>query len=551
MESYYNRNTRFTDNYTSSNNQILKPSSLAQNKNSSSIVLGYDQQQQNVNRFGSNNYSTSYSSAYDQRNRNGLGFVGDEELANRKSRDRSPITSLRNRSDNSQDLESKVNTQSYYYEHQILKVWDQYIQNQGLYFWLSQTKDPVKTLFSQKNTMSLDKQAGILLKRGKLHIVQNSSNTSHGSSNRYMGSLYQSTKEFEQYSISVCGPVSYDVYERQASINDLIKAFKQINKWSLLQSQKIKDHVIMFPYNFNGVHWCLGLIKMNFTTAYQLECAIEIYNPLPQIGDREVNQELVEILQQTLTKIYSKLRVKMTSQIPQRAITQQNDYTSCGVISAENGKDILDGSFNYRSQNYSRGAFQLRLKHLSEVNDPRFTQIQQQDENVYVPQFDVDREIQGVLNLLIDAFSQNKLLQQELSSKYHELQEAPTQCTRKSAQIVRDLFQQNKRYFSSYKTVWTKNLPKSQAKSSSSTLSRYQMQNNSQAQSDEQNLYDILFKENKSDLEFQDETINILQLFTEKMWDQILQDKRSSYNINNRNANIGQSPMQQNGRRQR
>ena len=44
----------------------------------------------------------------------------------------------------------------------------------------------------------------------------------------------------------------------------------------------------MFPYNIDGVHWCLGIAKLVIETR-EIKGAIQIYNPLPGIGGRLMN----------------------------------------------------------------------------------------------------------------------------------------------------------------------------------------------------------------------------------------------------------------------
>lgn len=95
----------------------------------------------------------------------------------------------------------------------------------------------------------------------------------------------------------------YDTIDRRSSLNDLIKALKQIRKWNETQRDKITNHIIMFPYNFDGCHWCLGLIRMSFQPS-ELSCKVEIYNPLPMIGNKEVQGGLLADMKTQITKVF-------------------------------------------------------------------------------------------------------------------------------------------------------------------------------------------------------------------------------------------------------
>ncbi len=56
---------------------------------------------------------------------------------------------------------------------------------------------------------------------------------------------------------------------------------------------------------------------------------------------------------------------------------QQSDGSSCGTISAEYGKGVIDNNLsNILFEEYSEGAKDLREKHLKEVKCDWFAQMQ-------------------------------------------------------------------------------------------------------------------------------------------------------------------------------
>ena len=71
---------------------------------------------------------------------------------------------------NSTLLKPQVNTGSYYNEQQILKVWDSYIKTQGLKYWFGSEEGI--TIFSDANSMNVEKRSGILLNEDGTCIYQ-------------------------------------------------------------------------------------------------------------------------------------------------------------------------------------------------------------------------------------------------------------------------------------------------------------------------------------------------------------------------------------------
>ncbi len=110
----------------------------------------------------------------------------------------------------------------------------------------------------------------------------------------------------------------------------------------------------------------------------------EIFNPLPEVGGGKVNGKVKDAIQKLIRAVFEneKLELKTSSSKHKK---QQYDGTSCGVISAENGKDIIEGASpqkriktEYKSK---KDSYKLREQHLQEVGSDRFLEIQAKNEN--------------------------------------------------------------------------------------------------------------------------------------------------------------------------
>ena len=205
-----------------------------------------------------------------------------------------------------------VNISSYYYYQQIIKVWDAYIKTKHLGYWIPESEDNY-TLLSE---MNLVKEAGIVIDfRGKLYLND------------------------ERRSISICDPVNNISLKEFTTINsithDLEVALKQIKvKKSKLNS--LMNHTIIFPYHIMEVHWVLGALNLDFGENGNLTPNLKIYNPSHIYGGTEIKQCVKEAIENLLHDIFDQdLKLHCIGQMT----NQQNDGSSCGVITAENGKE--------------------------------------------------------------------------------------------------------------------------------------------------------------------------------------------------------------------
>ena len=259
-----------------------------------------------------------------------------------------------------------VNINSQYKEQQIVKVWDAYIRNKGLRYLVSGNQQIDSLFLSQGNTMSLSREAGILIRQNGWPYINSKGE-----------------------SVSICGAVDNISLEQQLNYNgiihDLSVALAQINEYRANLSQ----HNIIFPYHITPVHWVLGEIKLHFISGTLNTAVIHIYNPLQHGGStvqEQVRNQIENLINQQLQ---SNISLVSNGEIT----NQQQDGSSCGVISAENGKGIIDGGIEgKKSIQYNAGAQNIRETHIQEVGDQRFNKMQERDEVWQNPRFEANEE---------------------------------------------------------------------------------------------------------------------------------------------------------------
>ena len=276
--------------------------------------------------------------------------------------------------DYSDKEKTPINTRSEYDENMILMVWDSYIrQLEGIQYF-SGDSNPLLTLFrNDGDGMAPIKSAGLLIKTESNKLYINSFNKS----------------------ISICGSVDHkeNTVEDAVTIN-LTIAIEQIKLWNAQQLEidtKIKDHTIIFPYHITDGHWALGILELNLNEESNLTYAeVKVFNPLPSCGGQKISSTAHTNIQNLLRASFDNAEINLITENT-RHNKQQNDGVSCGVISAENGKDFLSSQLteNRLDQIYPRGAEDLRYKHIYEVRRDEFYQAQfnkpPQDPEFYKP----------------------------------------------------------------------------------------------------------------------------------------------------------------------
>ncbi|MDF3048139.1 MAG: hypothetical protein K0R73_1257 [Candidatus Midichloriaceae bacterium] len=365
---------------------------------------------------------------------------------------------------------------SWYGEEHILKVWNKYIQN-GIdgeklrYDVLGVGCIYADSLFYQdiEKKMRLEYPAGIIICKdtGKL----------------WANKKYQS--------VSICGPVDYvskaSLLGGYDAITYYIKiALQQIRDWNFAKKNedKIKSHIIVFPYHITAVHWCLGTLELKFSKSKMVYASISITNPLPSHGGSSISEKVLEELSKLIKDIFEFPPEFVSIVKDLESKTQQCDNTSCGAISAENGKDAIEGIVDRKNKTYNAESIkQIREQH-AEFGDEqealKFKETLTQD--VGNSKDELLKTTSVEIIEITDALEQALSGVEEIKKK---LKDASLDNIKK-AQIIRDWAQDNKDAFRKTKVLET-------------------------------NLLDYLFTEADEGLKFKDNTVDILGLiFTQK-----------------------------------
>ena len=155
--------------------------------------------------------------------------------------------------------------------------------------------------------------------------------------------------------------------------NKLSASIEQIKSYNDTHDTKITNHIIIFPYHAGPLHWNLGKIELVFAEASSIiEAYIDIYEPFggQASGYNDLIKDINSLDEFQLIKIIRKESIT-------KQIKQQYDGTSCGTITAENGKEFLkDGDdrtnlleVDYKTETRVK---ELRLRHINEINEEAF-----------------------------------------------------------------------------------------------------------------------------------------------------------------------------------
>lgn len=250
----------------------------------------------------------------------------------------------------------EIRLNAIYNEEQILKIWDNYINKLQLKYFFG-TSEQVRSIFNINDSMAIINGAGILVyEDGKLFINSNLN------------------------SVSICGSVDYilsfaKMHGYNSITHNIENAFEQISVWNTFNLQNlISSHIVIFPYHITLGHWRLGALELNFDkTGILIKAEVNIYNPLLNYSNQQMVDPVKKDIQDSINKIFKTNLELVISEIDTH---QQQDSNSCGVISAENGKDIIDGKQARIHKTYPPDASDLRFQHVSEVEDTKFHQIQ-------------------------------------------------------------------------------------------------------------------------------------------------------------------------------
>ena len=249
----------------------------------------------------------------------------------------------------------EINTKSEYNESQIVFVWDKYIMSQNLVYFIA-------TGNGQNNSMQTDQDTAIQ----SMHLLNSLSAQEGKESNirplKEAGLLLNSSnklhKNFANKSVTICTFVernqnpSLSVSSNQdfnLITNALEVAVDQILFYNNLveDKEKIKDHIIVFPYHITDNHWALGTLEINLDKGRFLGAVIRVYNPLPSCGGQMVSQEAIKNISALLNKKFSKTcvnfnfnKVKGFENLPKNWLEKEGILEKNNVLIKKNEKSV-------------------------------------------------------------------------------------------------------------------------------------------------------------------------------------------------------------------
>lgn len=227
----------------------------------------------------------------------------------------------------------------WYNELNILMVIDKYIQSKGLKYWTKETNYQV-AFFNKTNP----RQTAFIMKN---------TNDEYTFTNKILA-----------------GPLSQQGLT-ESNPQDLGYAIE-----IFLKENKLDKCKIIFPYHISANHWGLGRLIID---KFKKEVSIEIFDPLNP--NRVASDAVINSIKSKLAG-YNVSTVNVVEKHGYQK--QQFDGTSCGVITAENAKGLLDDDFSFCQKEYRTEAETkaLRQTHLNEVHN-------NQDFQVWLTQGDV------------------------------------------------------------------------------------------------------------------------------------------------------------------
>lgn len=156
-------------------------------------------------------------------------------------------------------------------------------------------------------------------------------------------------KNKEGKSITLCGEVDYKDKDIAQKINEVLEQLKKYNNSH--GENKITDHMIIFPFHAGPLHWNLGRIVLTMDENIIKNLKIAAYEPFggKSVAENRILKQIIDVEDKETLKIEN--------------IKQQNDYASCGAITAENGKEFLkryEDDNNLLQKVYNLGAKELR-----------------------------------------------------------------------------------------------------------------------------------------------------------------------------------------------
>lgn len=284
-------------------------------------------------------------------------------------------------------LDKKPNEDFFYSGNHVVKLWEQYLKvsDPAIKFY-SRTEDRlygfVSSLF---NGLSQNKEVAIVTKQDNTSYQNKDGKTitlcgeinytgADQATESSLSSSFYSHFSFSSHSSSSSSSSSSINVKIQGAIHEAIEQIKSYNS-NAAHAIKITDHIVIFPYHAGPVHWNLGQIELRFNPddSTLLEATINLYEPFggQAYGYRDLTESINSL------EAFSRVNITQQKTDEPPHIKQQYDSSSCGAITAENGKEFLKGHWHSDTPNllkvpYPKGASKLRTTHIEEIHDDAF-----------------------------------------------------------------------------------------------------------------------------------------------------------------------------------
>ncbi|MCA0254845.1 MAG: hypothetical protein LCH20_05190 [Proteobacteria bacterium] len=242
-------------------------------------------------------------------------------------------------------MKNETNPDFLYRGNDIIKLWEQYLKN-------GCDNNGENIQFHAKDSI-VDSIFKGLAQQQEIAIVLNQD-----------GTLY---KNKDGDTITLCGEIDYKPEDINSKVG---AALNQITTFNKSNRNVITNHLVLFPYHVNSAHWNLGIIKLTINEGNVANHTVSVYEPYGGHTQAEnyILNQITTLLKESIPNVTSINHKE-----------QQKDGSSCGAITAENGKEFLKKET--REQNlleidYPKGATDLRNRHATEINENAFYQAQ-------------------------------------------------------------------------------------------------------------------------------------------------------------------------------
>lgn len=271
-------------------------------------------------------------------------------------------------------MKNETNPDFLYRGNDIIKLWEQFLKN-------GCDNNGENIQFHAKDS-TVDSIFKGLTQQQEIAIVLNQD-----------GTVY---KNKDGNTITLCGEIDYKPEDINSKVG---AALNQITAFNKSNGNVITNHLVLFPYHVNSAHWNLGIIKLTISEGNVANHTVSVYEPYGGHTKAEnyILDQITPLLEGSIPRVTSINHKE-----------QQKDGSSCGAITAENGKEFLKKEMieqNLLKIDYPEGASDLRNRHATEINENAFYQAQIENREYKARgdksienQFEIIKLLRGIIN---------------------------------------------------------------------------------------------------------------------------------------------------------